>query len=301
MAFEVHENLRNARTTCCDQLRKSLEESVNRRHIEPSGECFYYHLKIEVFSETSRENLTYGAIRNSAQNINIPCPQPVKDTCKTFNGNFTWFKGKNLKPSKHRESLWVNNAKKDHEDIYTCICTWTHNHKLYNSSGSRRLFVLKKAVYEDVKIISPTTREQLVKKGSSIKLNCTVYCGINAERDCKTTWWINGKPAKQMDGYTETSTLDIKVPSKETFFTAILTIAEVSAEDFQKKFQCKGSGFYTTNSATLSLKNDESFTFIIVFLVLGVCLILFAAVVVKHFLSVRPYCPPRRCNKGTRC
>ncbi|XP_027880253.1 interleukin-1 receptor type 1-like [Xiphophorus couchianus] len=226
------------------------------RHIESSGECFYYHLKIEVFDETSRENLTYGSIRNSDQNKNIPCPQPVKDTCKTFNGNFTWFKGKNLIPGQHKESLWVNDATKDDEDIYTCICTWTHNHKVYNSSGSRRLFALEKAVYEKVKIISPNTTEQLVKKGSSVKLICTVYCGINAVRDCEATWFINGNPAKQMDGYNETTTLEIMDPSKRTFSTATLTIAQVSAADFQHEFKCLGSGFYTVTSATLTLKKD---------------------------------------------
>ncbi|XP_014872929.1 interleukin-1 receptor-like 1 [Poecilia latipinna] len=275
------------------------------RHIEPSGECFYYHLKIEVFSETSRENLTYGAIRNSAQNINIPCPQPVKDTCKTFNGNFTWFKGKNLKPSEHRESLWVTDAKKDDEDIYTCICTWTHNHKLYNSSGSRRLFVLKRAIFRNATIVSPTSKEQLADEGSSVKLNCTVYCGNNAERDCEATWWVNGKPAKQMDGYNETSTVDIEDPSKRTFSTAILTIQRVSAEDFQKKFQCKVSGFYTANSVTLTLKQRES---IIPLIVSGMCVFViavFAALLVKYFaidlaLLFRPYFSPGKCNEDMK-
>ncbi|XP_043988421.1 interleukin-1 receptor type 1-like [Gambusia affinis] len=276
------------------------------RHIEASGECFYYHVKIEVFDETSRENLTYGSIRNSDQNKNIPCPQPVKDTCKTFNGNFTWFKGKNLIPGQHKERLWVNDATKEDEDIYTCLCTWTHNHKVYNSSGSRRLVALEKAVYENVKITSPNTTEQLVKKGSSVKLNCTVYCGINAAWDCEATWLINGNPAKQTDGYNETTKLDIEDPSKRTFSTATLTIAKVSEDDFQHEFKCLGSGFYTVTSATLTLKKDESFTFIIVFLVLGACLILFAAGLVKHFVTdlallMRPCCPPRRCNKGTIC
>ncbi|XP_054887895.1 uncharacterized protein LOC129361190 [Poeciliopsis prolifica] len=237
-----------------DQL--ICERFFLHRHIEPSGECFYYHLKIEVFNEASRENLTYGSIQNSAQNINIPCPQPVKDTCKTFNGKFTWFQGKNLIPGEHKGNLWINDATKDDEDIYTCLCTWTHNHMVYNSSGSRKLFVLEKAVYEKVKIISPNTKEQLVKKGSSMKLNCTVDCGINAERECEATWLINGSPAKQMNGYNETTKLEIEDPSKKTFFTATLTIAKVSAEDFQHEFKCQGSGFYTAAFSTLTLKND---------------------------------------------
>ncbi|XP_043987744.1 interleukin-1 receptor type 1 [Gambusia affinis] len=275
------------------------------RHIEASGECFYYHVKIEVFDETSRENLTYGSIRNSDQNKNIPCPQPVKDTCKTFNGNFTWFKGKNLIPGQHKERLWVNDATKDDEDIYTCLCTWTHNHKVYNSSGSRRLVVLDPPCFPNVTIVSPSSKEQLADEGSSVKLNCTVYCGINAARDCEATWLINGNPATQMDGYNETTKLQIEDPSKRTFSTATLTIQRVSVKDFQHEFKCQGSGFYTVNSATLTLKQRES---IIPLIISGTCVLLvavFAAVLVKYFaidlaLLFRPYFPPGRQNKDVK-
>ncbi|PWA24087.1 hypothetical protein CCH79_00018771, partial [Gambusia affinis] len=275
------------------------------RHIEASGECFYYHVKIEVFDETSRENLTYGSIRNSDQNKNIPCPQPVKDTCKTFNGNFTWFKGKNLIPGEHKERLWVNDATKEDEDIYTCLCTWTHNHKVYNSSGSRRLVVLDQPLFPNVTIVSPSSKEQLADEGSSVKLNCTVYCGINAARDCEATWLINGNPATQMDGYNETTKLQIEDPSKRTFSTATLTIQRVSAKDFQHEFKCQGSGFYTVNSATLTLKQRES---IIPLIISGTCVLLvavFAAVLVKYFaidlaLLFRPYFPPGRQNKDVK-
>ncbi|MEQ2234083.1 hypothetical protein ILYODFUR_028297 [Ilyodon furcidens] len=141
------------------------EHRLSYRHITPPGECFYHHLKIEVFNETSRENLTYGSINNSDHNKKIPCPQQIEDICTTFNGNFTWFKGANLLPGHHEAKLLVENAQKDDEDIYTCICTWTHNHKLYNSSGSRKLFVKEKAIYRNVEITSPTSKEQLVDKG----------------------------------------------------------------------------------------------------------------------------------------
>ncbi|XP_054888363.1 interleukin-1 receptor-like 1 [Poeciliopsis prolifica] len=269
------------------------------RHIEPSGECFYYHLKIEVFNEASRENMTYGSIQNSAQNINIPCPQPVKDTCKTFNGKFTWFKGKNLIPGEHKKNLWINDATKDDEDIYTCLCTWTHNHMVYNSSGSRRLFALKLSIFPNATIVSPTSKELFADEGSSMKLNCTVYCGINAERECEATWLINGKPAKQKDGYNETTKLEIEDASKRTFCTAILTIFRVSAEDFQYKFKCQGSNFYKTNSSTLTLKQRES---IIPLIISWMCVLLIAAlaaVLVKYFaidlaLLFRPYFLPGR-------
>lgn len=47
---------------------------------------------------------------------------------------------------------------------------------------------------------------------------------------------------------------EIKYPSNNTFYTAILTIKQVSAEDFKHKFMCKGSGFYSANNTTVTLK-----------------------------------------------
>ncbi|KAK5609187.1 hypothetical protein CRENBAI_014956 [Crenichthys baileyi] len=253
------------------------------RHITPSGECFYYHLKIEVFNEINRENLTFGSIKNSDQNKKIPCPQHIEDTCTTFNGNFTWFKGTNLLPGHHEATLRVENAQKDDEDIYTCICTWTHNHKVYNSSGSRKLFVV----------------------GVRVKLNCTVYCGINAKLDCKASWRINGEPVNQMNGYNETTKLEIEDLSKNTFSTAILTIEMVSAKDFQHEFKCYGSGLYTTNATTFTFKQRES---ILPLITAGVCVFVvgvFAAVLLKYFaidlaLLFRPYFLPGRDNQDGR-
>ncbi|KAM4561901.1 interleukin-1 receptor-like 1 isoform 2-T2 [Fundulus diaphanus] len=287
-------------------LNISDEDSGNytARHITPSDECFYYPVRFEVFSENSRENLTYGSIKNSYQNKLIPCPSPVEHTCITFNGNFTWLKGNNLLPGKHEAHLRVENAQKADEDIYTCICTWTHNNKVYNSSGSRRLIVLGEC-FQIVEIVSPTSKEQLVDEGDSIKLNCTVYCGINAKRECRASWRVDGSSVNQIEGYNETTTLEIKELSKYTYSTAILTIERVSAKDFHYEFKCHVSGYYETSSSTLILKQRESITPVII---AGVCVVLiamFAAMLVKYFaidlaLLLRPYLPPGRHNKDTR-
>lgn len=45
----------------------------------------------------------------------------------------------NLLQGNHEDNLRIDSATKQHEGIYTCICTWTHNNKVYNSSGSREL------------------------------------------------------------------------------------------------------------------------------------------------------------------
>lgn len=168
------------------------------------------------------------------------------------------------------------------------------------------VFILaERAIFRNVEIVSPTSKEQYADKGASIKLNCTVYCGVNAKRDCKATWFINKKSVNQMDGYNESTKLEIEQLSKNTFSTAILTIRKVSAEDFHHEFMCHGSGFYTTKTTTLTLKQRES---IIPLIFLGVCVLLFgafAAVLVKYFsidlaLLFRPYFPPRRQNKDMK-
>ncbi|XP_015234379.1 PREDICTED: interleukin-1 receptor-like 1 [Cyprinodon variegatus] len=271
------------------------------REMTPSDKCVYHHVKIEVYSKNSREKVTYGSIKNSDQNKLIECPDPVDYICMKFNGNFTWLKGNNLLPGHHENKLWIENAGKKDEDIYTCVCTWIHNHKMYKTSGSRKLIVLDRPVYRDVEIISPTSKEQLANKGISIKLNCTVYCGINAQRECKASWYINNEQVNQMDGYSETTKLEIKYPSNNTFYTAILTIKQVSAEDFKHKFMCKGSGFYSANNTTVTLKQRES---CIPLIITGICVFFIgvsAAAVVKYFaidlaLLFRPCLSPSRGN-----
>ncbi|XP_035995636.1 uncharacterized protein LOC118563817 [Fundulus heteroclitus] len=165
-------------------LNISDEDSGNytARHITPSDKCFYYPVRFEVFSENSQENLTYGSIKNSYRNKRIPCPSPVEDTCITFKGNFSWLKGNNLLPGKHEARLRLENTSKHDEGIYTCICTWTYNNKVYNSSGSWRLFVLDLVVYK-VEIIFPTSKEQLVDEGApgpSLKTNLLTL----SQREC---------------------------------------------------------------------------------------------------------------------
>ncbi|XP_013883502.1 uncharacterized protein LOC106532061, partial [Austrofundulus limnaeus] len=91
-----------------------------------SGKCFNYPLKIDVFNKTSGEDVTFGPINNSDLTKRIPCPDNVNKTCVTFKGRFTWYKGTDLLHGEHKDDLFVFEATKQHEDIYTCVCTWTH-------------------------------------------------------------------------------------------------------------------------------------------------------------------------------
>uniref|UniRef100_A0A8C6LBR2 Ig-like domain-containing protein n=1 Tax=Nothobranchius furzeri TaxID=105023 RepID=A0A8C6LBR2_NOTFU len=262
--------------------------SYTAKQTTPSGNCVTHHVSIKVFNGSSGEDLTYGAVKNSKLNKVISCPSPVKSTCDVFKGKFTWYKGANLRQGEHEAKLRVFNATEEDEDIYTCVCTWTHNHHVYKTSGSRRLI---KLVFSEFK--SELLKQLLLKirgfplmhlTGVGIKLNCTIFCGTNVKRDCKASWHLNNKEISQMTGYNQATTREIEEPSKNTYSTAILTIDKVSAKDFQQEFVCKGQGLYTYKETTLTLKQRVCVFFICVL----------AATLVKCFaidlaLFFRPY------------
>ncbi|XP_040914064.1 interleukin-1 receptor-like 1 isoform X2 [Toxotes jaculatrix] len=273
------------------------------RHINHLGECTNFHLRVEVFSASHRgdDKFLYGNIENSDVNKKVPCPDRVEEICEKFGGNFTWYKDFNILQGNHAADLWVKKATKDHEGIYTCVCTWTHNHKVYNSSGSRRLKVKgQPESYRDPEILSPANTEQFADEGFRIQLNCSVFCGINVKRDCSARWYINGNPFNPTHGYRETTEMTNNTPKNTV--TTILTIEKVSAKDFQDEFKCVGTGLYTTKNATVTLKRRGS---MIPLVITSVCVLLFcvfAAVMVKCFaidlaLFFRPFFPQRRCNK----
>ncbi|XP_013888096.1 interleukin-1 receptor-like 1 [Austrofundulus limnaeus] len=207
-------------------------------------------------------------------------------------------KGTDLLHGEHKDDLFVFEATKQHEDIYTCVCTWTHYQHTYNTSGSRKLIHSEMGFYRKIEILSPTTSVQLADEGVGIKLNCSVLCGTNVKRDCAARWDIKGQPVQLMDGYSQTSTVVIEKDSQNSISTAILTIERVSAKDFQQEFQCVGVELYTSHFVTLTLRQRES---VVPLVVRGVCVFLtcvFAAALIRCFaldlaLLFRPYLPRR--------
>ncbi|XP_070831614.1 interleukin-1 receptor type 1-like [Chaetodon trifascialis] len=275
------------------------------RHKRPSGECYNYYLKVDVYKEETDRALLYLEIKNSDQNKKVPCPDPVSYTCEELGGTFTWKKDFKLLEGRHEATLWVNDVTKADEGVYTCTCTWTYNDKEYKSSGSRRLKNKEQTAHHKPEIISPIDKELFADEGSLIKLNCSVYCGTNVKGNCHASWHVDGNHLKKKDGYNQTTKTSIETPSKKTISTAVLTIERVSAEDFQTKFECIGKGSYRTVSGTFTLKQRES---IIPFVTGRVCVLflcVFAAMLVKCFaidlaLFFRHYFPLRGHNKDAR-
>ncbi|KAM4558579.1 interleukin-1 receptor-like 1 isoform 2-T2 [Odontesthes bonariensis] len=263
--------------------------------MDPSGECFKYSVNIEVYNASYRYAFPFGVNSKPQPFKKVTCPLHVAYTCEQFAGNFSWFKDGHLLHGQSR-ALVSFIATKDDEGSYTCVCTWTHNHRVYNSSGTNKLIVEEPYFNTEVEILSPVNKEQFADEGSSIKLNCSVLCGRNLKSGCESRWRINGKDFMRMDGYSQTTKTVIEQFRKDTVSTAILTIENLSAEDFEHEFVCKGKNFYYSKNFTLVLKRKES---VVPLVIGGVCVLfifVFAAVMIKCFaidlaLFVRPYLP----------
>nr|XP_019962252.1 PREDICTED: interleukin-1 receptor-like 1 [Paralichthys olivaceus] len=266
-------------------LKPLTEDSglYTARHIDQGGICRNYNVKVEVFNASERENpkILWTSIENSDQNIRVRCLSTVTNTCTMFGGIVTWYKDYVLLQGHHEKEQLVENASKQDEGIYTCICTWTHNDRAYNTSASKRLIVEERSSYHPVEILSPTDEEQFADESSEIKLECKVFCGININvNDCDASWHIGDI---ERDGYNQTIQRTKENPSKKVITTAILTIEKVSEKDFRTKFNCTGKSIYTSNSATLTLKRRESKTQMVMTALCVLFACLFAAVLVKCF------------------
>ncbi|XP_059199424.1 interleukin-1 receptor-like 1 [Centropristis striata] len=251
------------------------------RHKLPSGKCYNYYLKLEVFkaSPTTIEKLLYGEIEESNESKKVPCPIPVEKTCKMLGGNLSW--NKDGKPAEgcHKPYPWISNACKDIEGIYTCICTWTHNNKQYKSSGSRRVKHEEISSTGDLKIMAPIDKEQPAEEGVELKLVCRVSCGINVKDHCKAYWNLTYRKI----GYNQTMETHNEENTMETISTATLTIEKVSAKDFQSQFECLGKGFFEVINTTITLKRKESIIPLVTGAVCALLFCVFAIMLVKCF------------------
>ncbi|XP_071403313.1 interleukin-1 receptor type 1-like [Centroberyx affinis] len=269
---------------------------ITRRN--SSGKCINYSVKIVVFPATQplgKERL-YLSIKAPDRNPRIPCPDPVKKPCKKMNGSLSWYKDLTPLQGEHGDDLRVYNSTTADEGIYTCICTWTHNHRVYKSTASRRLQIGESSDVSPPQIIIPQTNTvHLAAKGSRTTMNCSAFCGKNIADGCNVWWQKNGKSLEGEDGYDLTTRGAIVGLSKQTIITALLTIARVSAQDFQTTFTCVAENSLGRTSASVTLKPPESIAPLVIGAVSVVLLSVLAAAMVKYFaidlaLLFRRYC-----------
>ncbi|XP_029935957.1 interleukin-1 receptor-like 1 isoform X1 [Myripristis murdjan] len=251
------------------------------RHNLSSEETNCYYTEVTVHPARNRK-LQF-TVRVPDRNPWIPCLQRIESLCMDEGGNLTWYRNFTLLHGKHDKILRLNNVTKADEGMYTCVCTFTYNHRVYNSTASRMFQIEEPSVRHTPQIITPTSDVQIVDAGTSVTLNCTAYCGRNLLYGCSVGWFIDGESARDEVGYTMNVDSAIVQPSQHSSVTAVLTIHRVSARDFQAKFQCRATNSYKSVNQTLTLKPRESLTPLITAAVCVVFLCVLAAVMVKCF------------------
>ncbi|XP_056266992.1 interleukin-1 receptor type 2-like isoform X2 [Pseudoliparis swirei] len=271
------------------------------RQRSSSGLCFDHRALVFVGPAAGGRSL-FPAVRSSDVNQRVPCPDPVQHTCGVMNGSFAWLKGARLLEDQHRDHLWISNAAREDQGVYTCVCTWTHNDTQYTTSASRRLEVEAVSAHQDVMILAPADKEKFAEEGSALQLNCSVFCGTNVRSRCEASWRVDGAAPHRLAGYKETTeTVNLR-PSNTTVSTAVLSILTVSARHFTASFLCRGRGLFRWESVSLRLKRRGTMTPLFAG---GVCvslLCVIATLLVKCFaidlaLLFRACCPFSRRDK----
>uniref|UniRef100_A0A3Q3N463 TIR domain-containing protein n=1 Tax=Mastacembelus armatus TaxID=205130 RepID=A0A3Q3N463_9TELE len=223
----------NSKTDCISSNEKERIHHSGKTlfilNIRPEDSGLYTARDDLLILHKADKKVFYGEIKNSDENKLVPCPDPVKDTCDDLGGNFTWSKDFIPIQDQHNDHLWVTSATIKDVGIYTCNCTWTHNHKTQYTTGSRRLDL-------EGEIIFSASHKPLLGM-------CEVK-GLQENSLLVSTAVTKSCVVVRV----------IEEPSKNIFSTATLVIEKVSAKDFQDEFQCVGIGFYSTSTVVLRLK-----------------------------------------------
>ncbi|XP_046903055.1 interleukin-1 receptor-like 1 [Hypomesus transpacificus] len=242
--------------------------------------CFLSVTKVIVLPAEPRPRVLFSNISESSVNIDIKWPNYKLGECE---GNFSWYRNLRLLPSEKSSLLWVRNATKADEANYTCVCTWTHNQEVYNSSASRWLNVKEPLAYYPPIINTPANGSTETAVMGSIKtLTCSAHCGTNI-KDCWVWWNVNGQKADDLEGYSQNLTSEYVTTKKLYIFKSVLTIDRVSVKDFHSTFKCNAMTDQSITVAALFLKPEAS---LLLPLVGGVCILLLAlpaALAVRHF------------------
>ncbi|XP_028851133.1 interleukin-1 receptor-like 1 isoform X2 [Denticeps clupeoides] len=229
------------------------------------------------------EMLMFSEIRMHSQNPPIPCPEQAYLMCEEGNGQLTWFKNFQLIPGQNGKVLRLINAQKSDEGLYTCLCTWKHFGQTFNISASRNFMVEEVSVLHSPVIRLPINRSTVpAQLGSSVQLECRVFCGINVMSQCSIFWERNNSRINKSNGYTERTTRNDK--GSESVFSTVLYISSVTQQDLHTHFRCMAMNGMEWNSVTIYLKVEECFFFTLILrcaYVLLVCLLVTMAA--KYF------------------
>ncbi|KAJ8012956.1 hypothetical protein DPEC_G00048270 [Dallia pectoralis] len=224
-----------------------------------AGACFIFRNIVTVVKAHPFDpSVLLNEKSESAKNIDISFD--LGTFCQNIKGNITWHKDFSLIANEFEHTLAVNSASESDEGIYTCVCTWEHHGRVLNTSASRELRVTEPSGSHPPQIKIPTNGSTVdVNLWTTVKLKCEMFCGQNV-RNCWVYWKVNEVDVDQLmdDGYSENQTSEVKEQSKESIYTALLTINSVTIKDLQSTFKCVASNDQTHTSVVVTLKLPDS-------------------------------------------
>ncbi|XP_072542574.1 interleukin-1 receptor type 1 isoform X2 [Salminus brasiliensis] len=203
----------------------------------------------------------------------IICP-----VCEEQLKNLSWYKDFHLIPNESKERLYLRNTSKKDEGMYTCLCTWEHDGRQYNTSGSIHLQIKEPTTSFTPTIVHPRNNSvEFIDLGSEVVLNCSAFFGINIKKQCFVIWLRNNTRLEGVDGYT------IHNWDQEGTFHSILTINKVSEVDLHSEFQCKAINLMSLSHVIITLKSRESVLPLVVMFLCTFLIFLLAAGTTKWF------------------
>ncbi|XP_073668044.1 interleukin-1 receptor-like 1 isoform X2 [Paramisgurnus dabryanus] len=210
--------------------------------------CHEFELDLVVYEEFS-PNLLNSKISISRESSNsIPCP-----VCESQKGTFIWYKNFSLISSQESGNiLRISNASKEIEGIYTCVCTWEHHGRKYNSSASRLVYIKEPSTFTSLQIILPINNSILqVDMGTEIVLTCSVFTGSFGKDKSSCYWKRNGTELDKVFGY------KLEYREDDDVIHAVLTISEVSQVDLLSVFQCTAEDKSEVMFVSVTLKSKD--------------------------------------------
>uniref|UniRef100_A0A8B9J912 Uncharacterized protein n=1 Tax=Astyanax mexicanus TaxID=7994 RepID=A0A8B9J912_ASTMX len=189
---------------------------------------------------------------SNSETVPITCPAYDNQT-----KSLTWYKDSHLIPNESKKILYLHNTQKKDEGMYTCVCTWEHHGRHYNTSGSIHLEI--KGELHIIKQLIPLV------SGSEVVLQCSVFFGINIKQYCFVDWLRNNAENE-----------------RDTFYSS-LTISKVSEADLQSEFQCKAYNQNKWVNVIITLKTTGTYLLLVVTYLCTFLIVLLAAGTIKWF------------------